>query len=328
MANDTSTGYSTNWNQDNLPGSRLITFSPIMYPFLSRITKPVKASKSTEFAMTAQYALETDAQTAITEAEAVAGQTAITYNLTNETNYIQILQQAVNISDLSASSQDRLVISEVGSSGLGYTASPNQSGRGALLPHHLTLAQQQLYGTLEYSALNGTKTNATTASVAALMGGILKSVSTATVDGSTGDLTKAMIDELMLEMQTAGAKFANPVIFCNGFQKQNLSKIFGYQPASLDSGGVAIDVLRTDFGVWEIIVSKRIPTDDILFADMEEVSLVTLPVPGSSYMPDGLFRYNEKEKAGASEGGELYAQLSVDFGSEKMHGSVTNLSTS
>ena len=84
MANDTSTGYSTNWNQSNLPGSRLLTFSPVQYPFLSRISAR-KIAKSTEFAMSVQVGLETDAQTAVTEAEAVTGATAIVYDPTNET---------------------------------------------------------------------------------------------------------------------------------------------------------------------------------------------------------------------------------------------------
>jgi len=327
MANDTSTGYSTNWNQSNLPGDRLITFSPVQWPFLSRITKR-KIAHSTEFAMTAQYALEADAATAVTEAESVAGPTAIVYDLTNETNYIQTVHQSVNVSDISRASQNRLEVAEVGSSGLGYTPSPLASGRGDLLAHHMTLAQKQLYGTLEYSALNGTKTQATSASVGAVMGGILKSVTTATVDGSTGDLTKAMVDELMLEMQTAGAMFEMPVIYCNGFQKMQLTKIFGYQPASQGSGGVNVNVLVTDFGKWEIVVSRRIPTDDILFADMANVALVTMPIPGSIYMPDGLLRYQPKEQAGASEGGLLDGHVSIDFGSEKLHGSITNLSTS
>ena len=327
MANDTSTGYSTNWNQSNLPGSRLLTFSPVQYPFLSRISAR-KIAKSTEFAMSVQVGLETDAQTAVTEAEAVTGATAIVYDPTNETNYIQIIQGAVNVSYLSESSQDRLEVVEVGSSGLGYTPSPLASGRGSLLASHMMWTQKQLYGTLEHSALNGTKTASTAASVAALMGGVIPSCTTSTVDGSSGTLTKAMIDELLLEMAGAGATFERPAIFCNAFQLVQLSKIFGYQPASFTDGGVAIDRLRTNFGTWEIVYSRRVPAASILFADMAQMAIVNQKVPGKTYMSDGLFMYEPKEKAGASTGGMIYGQLSIDFGSQLFHGSLTSLATS
>jgi len=278
--------------------------------------------------MTVQYGLETDAANAVTETELVAGITAITYDPTIESNFIQTIQGAARVSYVAQSSIDRLQVEEVGSSGTGYTQTPLASGTGDLMAFQLARAIEQSYGTLEYQAINGTKTESTSASVPALMGGVLKSISTATVDGSTGDLTKEMLDELMLEMQTAGAMFEKPTIFCNGFQKMQLSKIFGYQPASTTVGGVADERLVTDFGVWEIVVSRRVPTDDILFADMQNIAIISQPVPGKKYMPDGLFLYEEKSQAGAAEGGMIYGRLSVDYGSEKLHGSITNLSTS
>jgi len=95
MANDTSTGYLSNWSVDNVNGNRLISFSPLQYPFLSRVNG-TRVASTPEFAMAGQYALESDAQTAITEADSVTAPTAIAYDTSNETNYVQIFQQSVN----------------------------------------------------------------------------------------------------------------------------------------------------------------------------------------------------------------------------------------
>lgn len=327
MANDTSTGYQTNWNSANVNGNRLISFSPIQYPFLSRVNQR-RTAMTPEFAMAGIYALEADAQTAITEADSVTAPTAIAYDLSNETNYIQILQASVNVTYTALSSQARLKYPEMSTSGYAYTSDPLESARGEALAFQMARAQEQLYGTLEYSMLRGTKTQSTSAAVAALMGGVLSSVSSNTVDASSAALTKSMIDELLLEMATNGAFFRRPVIFCNAFQKQQLSKIYEFVPMDRNVGGSNIQVIETDFGRWEIVYSRRIPTDDILFADMDYIGLVSQPVPGKTYMPDGLFLYEELSKTGASEKGQMFGQLSVDFGSEKLHGSIISLATS
>jgi len=69
------------------------------------------------------------------------------------------------------------------------------------------------------------------------------------------------------------------------------------------------------------------PTDDILFADMAYVNVVTKPTPGKDYMPDGLFLMEELAKTGAAERYQLYGELGIDYGSEKLHGSITSLAT-
>jgi hypothetical protein len=327
MANDTSTGYVTNWNSANVNGAKILTFSPVQYPYLSRVTGR-KFAQTPDFAMSAQYALEADSQVSITEADSLTAPTAVAYDMSNETNLIQILQASVNVSYTAMSSSNRLKITESGTSGFGYTGDPLQSAKMEMLAFQIARAQEQLYGVLEFSALNGTKTDSTAANVANLMGGVLKSVATSTVDASSAALDKGMIDELLLEMATAGARFARPVIFANAFQKMALTKIYGYVPAAQGVGGISIDQLITDFGQWEIVYSRRIPTDDILFADMSDVSLINQAVPGKSYMPDGLFFYEALSKTGASEKGQMYGQLSIDFGSEKLHGSITSLANS
>lgn len=327
MANDTSTGVVNNWNVANVNGSRILTFSPTTYPFLSRVTGR-KTAQSTEFAMSAQYALEADTQESINETASLAAPTAVAYDMEKEINQIQIFQKSVNVSYTAMSSMNRLKITESGSTGYGYTGDPLENSKMEILAFQLGAVQQQLYGVLEYSMLHGTKTASTAASVAGLMGGIITGCTTNTVAASSATLTKAIVEELLLLMAATGAKFARPTIFCNAFQKVQLSKIFGYVPPAQGVGGISVESLITDFGIWEIVYSRRVAAGTILFADMADISLITQPVPGKVYMPDGLFIYEELSKTGASEKGQLYGQLSIDYGSQKLHGTITGLATS
>ena len=58
---------------------------------------------------------------------------------------------------------------------------------------------------------------------------------------------------------------------------------------------------------------------------MAYCNLVTQPVPGKSYMPDGLFFMEELSKTGASEKYQMYGQLSIDIGGALLHGTITSL---
>jgi hypothetical protein len=61
---------------------------------------------------------------------------------------------------------------------------------------------------------------------------------------------------------------------------------------------------------------------------MARVNWVTQPVPGKSYLPDGMFFLEELSKTGAAEKYQMYGQLSLDYGSQKYHGTITGLATS
>jgi len=50
---------------------------------------------------------------------------------------------------------------------------------------------------------------------------------------------------------------------------------------------------------------------------------VFCPVPGK-----GLLFYDEVAKSGASNGGQLYGQIGLDYGAEEYHGTITGLATS
>ena len=50
---------------------------------------------------------------------------------------------------------------------------------------------------------------------------------------------------------------------------------------------------------------------------------VFLPVPNK-----GVLFYEELSRTGASESGQIYGQIGIDYGPEEMHGTITGLATS
>lgn len=329
MANDTSTGYASQWNVAPVPGSELVTFSSITQPFLARVSGR-KIARSNEIAMSAQYALQAAAQPAITEADSTTAPTAIAYDRSNETNVVQIFHKAVNVTYNRQSSANRLQFAEVSTSGLAYSNDPAVNPVLSELAFQSEAARQQLMADLEITTLTGTYQKATSAAVADKMRGIVTAVSTNTVNASSATLSKALINELLLTMAGNGAMFTRPVMFVNAFQKQKISDIYSFVPTDRRIGGSNIQLIETDFGVFEVVYNRNITTSTLLIADMAAVYLVTQPVPGKEgmYLPDGLFLLEELAKTGASEKYQMYGQLSLDYGSEKYHGTITSLATS
>ncbi len=326
MANDTSTGYVSNWNVAPVPGAELLTFSAIDYPFLSRVAGR-KIAQNDEYAMSAQYALETFAQPAITEAGSVTAPTAIAYDRENEVNAIQIYQKAVNVTYARQSAANRLRYAEVGTSGYAYSNDPRDNPVLDELAFQANAAKEQAYGDYEVSCLSGAYQKATSASVANKTRGIITACTSNTVDASSGQLEKSMINELLREMATNGSKFRRIVIFANAYQKQMLSDIYSFVPTDRRVGGSNIQLIETDFCQAEVVFNRNMPAGTILFADMASVYLVTQPVPGKAYMPDGLMFMEMLAKTGASEKWQLYGQLGLDYGSQRLHGTITSLAT-
>jgi hypothetical protein len=153
--------------------------------------------------------------------------------------------------------------------------------------------------------------------------GIVTAATTSKVNASSATLTKALFDQLLRTMAAAGAQFINPVVFCNAFQKQKLSDIYGYAPQDRNVGGVNIKQLETDFAMLGVVWAPQMVTSVLLIADLAFCSPVFLPVPNK-----GVLFYEELARTGASELGQIYGQIGLDYGPEEMHGQLYGLATS
>lgn len=307
----------TVWNLPNYTGE-LFTADMINTPLLSMIgglTGGVM-TENFEFPTDSQYAQEALGQVSISETASLTAPTPVSIVRTQNKNVTQIFQKAVSMSYAALSNGGRM-------SGINTAGDVNN----VLSEKDFQKAKaiEQIAREVEWAFLNGTYQLSNGAGVANQTRGLFElAASLSTVDGLGGLLTKDLMDAILLEMSANGAQFKNMVIFCNGFQKQMISNIYGYAPMDRIIGGVNIKQIETDFGNIAISMPHRmVPASKILLADVSVLSPVFQPVPGK-----GNFFYEDLAKAGASESGQVYGQIGLDHGPAFMHGSITNLKTS
>jgi len=320
MSNVNAAG--TVWNCPNYTGE-LYLIGANQTPFLQMIGGleggSVRTVSGFEFPLAQPYALESASQPAITETASLTAPTPWTYVRGQDTNTVQIFQRSVQVSYSKMSVPGAIVADATTGLVDKNEMQPVQNEKDFQIAAHL----RQIAVNAEYTFLNGAYQKATSAAVAAKTRGIITACSTNTVNASSNYLTRTMFNTLLRNMASNGAEFRNPVIFVNAFQKQQLSEIFGYAPEDRNVGGLNINQIETDFAKFGVIWAPQVPAATLLIADMDVCKPVFLPVPGM-----GVLFYEELAKTGASEKGQIYGQIGIDYGPEEFHGKITNLKTS
>jgi len=313
MANE-ATG--TLWGLPNYTGE-LYTADATNTPFLSMIggLNGGQMTDNFEFATDSEYAHESLAQETITETESIAGVAPVNFVRTQNKNVVQIFQEEILLSYVKQSNQGRL-------SGINTAGAAN----GVVSEKEWQIAKhiESIARKVEWHFLQGTYAISTTSGTPNQTRGMIAAAALAsnTVAAASAALTKEMLDELLLKMFTAGAMFKNPVIFCGGFQKQKISKVWGYAPTDRNVGGVNVKQLETDFGNIGISIDRMMPAGTILVADVAVCSPVFQPVPGK-----GNFFYEDLAKTGAADAGQMYGQIGLNYGPTFAHGTITGLAT-
>jgi hypothetical protein len=317
MAN--TDGMGTMWNLPNYVGE-LFLIGANQTPFLNMIGGLTggKQYAAFDFPTAQPWALNSATQPAIDEDAAADAPKATTYVRGQDTNTVQIFHQAVNVS-YAKQSTSRVIAADVttGDAMLGNQPVNDE------LDFQIQGNLRQISLDAEYSFLQGTYQQATNANTAAKTRGIITATTTNAVNASSAELSKDLIDELLRDMASNGSVFVNPVIFCNAFQKQKISSIYGYAPESRNVGGVNISQIETDFAMLGVVWAPQMPTSTLLIAEMSVCSPVFCPVPGK-----GLLFYEELSRSGAAEKGHIYGQMGLDYGPEEYHGKITSLATS
>jgi hypothetical protein len=327
MANVTGGSIGDTWSLQQFTG-QLFTASAEDTPLLTMIGGLTGGGKKTgnmEFPISQEYAYETIGQPAITETASLTAPNPISYVRTQYVNTTQVFHESVALSYVKMANNARLTATEVSTSGYGYydpsAVNPIQSE----LDFQIATQLKHIARDVEFSFINGAYAQATSVSVAPSTRGLIECASNAsnTLAAGSATLSKTQINYVLRTMYANGAKFTNPVIFVNAFQKQMLSSIFGYAPMDRNVGGVNIKQIETDFGSFGIQLSRYMDTDEVLIADLAYVSPVFQEVPGK-----GLLFYEPLSKAGAKESGQIFGMIGVDHGPYFMHGSITGLATS
>jgi hypothetical protein len=313
---------ATMWNCPNYTGE-LFMIGANKTPFLNMIGglqgASIRTVRDFQFPLAQPWALEAASQPAISETASLTAPTAWTYVREQDVNTCQIYQTQVSVSYAKQSVTGEVVgdtttkFVDIGE------GQPVQNERDFQILAHM----RQISVNVEYTFLNGAYTQITSAVATGGTRGIITACASNTVAAAAATLSKPLIDELLREMAGNGAEFGNVVIFCNAFQKQKLSDIYGYAPMDRNVGGYNIKQIETDFAELGIVWAPQVPAATLLIADLSVCSPVFLPVPEK-----GVLFYEELSKTGASENGQIYGQIGLDYGPEEYHGTITGLATS
>lgn len=313
---------ATSWNCPNYTGE-LYLIGANQTPFLNMIGglqgASIRVVKDMQFNLAQPWALEAASQPAITETASLTAPNPWTYVRDRDVNTCQLWHRQVSVSYVKQSVSGQVKADPTTGLVDISNVQPVQNERDFQIAAHM----RQLSVNIDYTFLNGAYQQATSAAVAAKTRGIITGCSTNTVNAANGDLSKDLIDQLLRTMAGSGAEFINPVLFCNAFQKQQISNLYGYAPMDRNVGGFNIKQVETDFAVLGIVWAPNVPAATILIADLSVCSPVFLPVPEK-----GVLFYEELSKTGAAEKGQIYGQIGLDYGPEEYHGTITNLSTS
>lgn len=188
------------------------------------------------------------------------------------------------------------------------------------------LKMEKIIRDVEFSFLQGVFQKPGTNASGRKTRGMQAAITTNVVNASSAQLTTTHVNTLLRNMYgdaDGGAPFRNVVIFCNAYQKQKLSELYGFAPQSRTVGGVNINAIETDFGVIGIVLDRHMPTDEIFFVELSVCAPHILEIPGYGF----LFA-EQLNKTGAAEKWQMYGEIGLEYGPEEWHGKITTLATS
>jgi hypothetical protein len=289
-------------------------------PFLNAIGGLSKGKETNSFHFsTGQTWSVTPTIPNVSEDVAVAGtKTVSNKSRTGNANTCQIFQEIYKVSYAKESTYK-----EIGtfSGGITGTSIMGDQPVTSEMSFQQAAALKQIAGDMDYTFINGTLQVSTDSSIVAKTEGILSAIDTYEVNAGGLPLDKIMFDSLLISM-SANAYFDNPIILVNGYQMVQLSNIYGFAPDSLTVGGVALQYIITNFGKFAIMWDPNMPTTTLAVVDMSVIGIMYCPVKGKYIIDEPL------AKVGASDQAQYYLQAGLDYGPEKMHGSLINLADS
>lgn len=153
--------------------------------------------------------------------------------------------------------------------------------------------------------------------------GLGAAITTNAVAAAAASLTTTHVNTLMRTMWNNNAPFRMVVVFCNAFQKQAITALYGYAPQSRNVGGLNINVIETDFALLGVVLNRYVPNDEIYFVDVSVCAPKILEIPGY-----GFLFMEQLAKTGSAEKYQIYGEIGLAYGPERWHGKITGLATS
>jgi len=315
-------GQGTTFNLPNYHGE-LYTVTPTETPFLSAIGGLMGSEQRTSHAIDFEWQT-IDRRASSTNNAALEGAAAPTgaeRSRLNVQNCVEIHHSAIEVS-----------YSKLAATGNYSGANVGQQFDDRVLDElavQTTAELESMAVDIEQSFLTGTYARPANNSTARKTQGVLGVAATVSANGGTPRaLTKAIVDNHLKAMFTAGAKLnqATSVLIVGPDQKIALSNTYG--TALLNAvqrdrtvGGVAIDTLVTDFGTFGVMTDRWMTAGQIGVVDLGVCFPVFLEIPEK-----GLLFVEELARTGSSRKFQLYGEVGLEYGPANAHGVIKDLS--
>ena len=242
---------------------------------IGNLTEGGRVEDNYEFGINTEE-LPAETQPAILEGADIPTPQSI--GMTHTKNVTQIFNKSYGATYSKMASRGRIHTDSTHTTGVA-SADPDPFAR------QKALKVKQIRRQLNYTFINGVYQNpADATSTARKSRGLLAAVDSGHVVSAAGEqLSQDHIDLLLQTMFDNGAldSTENVVIVCNSYQKRRFSKIYGYAPEHRNIGGVNIQQIETDFGVFGIFVERDMPAAVVAVLNLGVVepvyNLVTFP---------------------------------------------------
>ena len=279
---------------------------------------------SVEFVLANSYGLEDPTQPSISETQSLTAPEPETVEREQEANVVQIFHRSVAVSYQKQSNT-------------GALGGVNVAGAANNVPNELDFQigrrVSQMRMDLNYTIINGvyqyTKGSST---VASRTRGIIPAIKTNRFDAASAALSKNMLNDAIMNAIKNGFSPAGIEMWVNPDMMDVITDTFikltgSALPASRTEGGVAYSSIMTNYGELTVNWDTQIPTAKIALLSIGELAVAEKPVAfdtpqGVNY---GALLYEPLAKLGASERGQLYAELGIDYGAEWHHALIENI---
>lgn len=315
----TVSGQGTTFNLPNYTGE-LFNIAPSETPFLSAIggLNGGVGAAATEFEWQTEGLESTSVNNS--KVEGAAAPTASGVDRQNVTNVVEIHQEAIEVSYTKQAAYAQHAGANI------EEMNPVRDE----LTRQVDLKLRKIGVDVEKSFLSGVYAKPANNSTARKTRGVLTAITTNVFanGGTNRALSKSIIDNALKDMFTNGSTLsqATTVFMVGPAQKVALSGI--YSAATLNQptqtrniGGVAIDTIVTDFGIFGIMLNRWMPADQVGIIDLAVCRPRFLTIPGK-----GNLFVEPLAKSGASEKFQIYGEIGLEYGPEIYHGLIDDLS--
>lgn len=295
-------------------------------PFSSMISGKTKYTNSVEFVLGQEYASEDGTIPSISEKASLSAPDASYITRSQNTNVTQIFQDAVAISYAKQSNMATLA----GANLAGQQANPLNE-----LDFQVANKMKKMARSIEKTFIQGKYNKATSDEEVNKTRGIDQAIVTNVISAETGSgankknapLDIWMLNELVEKIDKSNGDISNLTLWCDN---TTLNQIHG----NAIEMGVSVGEFRAnEYGIQirdiylptatvHIAVGQFIPEGTAYLLNFDAIAPVEQLVPGK-----GNFFLEELAKIGAGTKYQIFGQIGLDYGNERLHGKITGLST-